>query len=577
MSKKAKILRQSHIKLEDLPQEILVKIYTDFLDFSDWGRIACSSSWQWNIIEICWSTVRVLNFYSLPLMRPSDFKTVIKKCTRLKKLRLDCTYLDLSSLAYIPTGLQEFRLESLDRLISDPEFLPVLERFQFLNVLKLSVFNKSLSYKIVQDQWLNFLSTTNIASFEIENIPIVPFNQLKNVPGLSMDIIENFLGLKKLKIWNSVVQKFPSGLEKLKITSSQDSKVNCLGLNDMTFRILENSCSRIKKLKIVDSKTRINDNDSLTNASIALICKKWSKIKHLWLTSYSEVGVNYVDENSIIDLFNTCCDMRTLGLDNFKQLSDICVEALCNKSPNLETLSLSFTRISDSSLIHISSLKKLQYLSLRNCKKLSEPGLIELLRDLPELEALNFSATSNITDQVISVLASNCRNLKQLVLNDARITSLEPISNMANLSDLSIVGCKGLNNSENFRFLVRLHNLCNLTIVGSKILTHDDFAFLMDGIGKNLRKLRFDGCQNLNDQSFLKIAQVGKRVRILTMKNIVLTNQILGYLGLMWSNLKQISVSNLLSNGQNKEITHHGHEFRIVLEVNGETLYFSSS
>ncbi|CAG9314615.1 unnamed protein product [Blepharisma stoltei] len=575
MSKKVKGSARNHIKLEDLPQDILIMVLKDFLDISDWGRLACVCSWQWNIVNSCWSTLQYLNFYQIPLLRATDFKTVIKKCNRLKKLKIDCTYLDLSALAYIPTGLEELRLESLDRIIGDENFLLVLERLQFLKVLKLSVYNKSIDYKINRDRWFSFLSNTNIISFEFDNMILASFSELKKSQGLFNGLSSS--GIKKLKIWNSKIFNLPCYLEKLKIIANKVAKTSSLSLTDNTIRIIEENCISINKLKIVDYNTRIYENDILTNEGISTIYRSWSKIKYLWLTSYSEVGVNFVDENTILQLLTSCENLRVLGLDGFKHFTDSCTQVLSNKSPNLERLSLSFTYITDASLFHISSLKQLCYLSLRNCKRLSESGLIELFQHMPALETLNLSGASNVTNQVMHALSSNSRNLKQLIISNAQITSLCNIASIQSLNDLSIINCHKIENSESFKLLAQLRSLTNLSIVGSKTLTHESFAAIMDCIGRNLRKLRLDGCKKLDDRSFLKIAQSGKKIRILLMKDIELTSQILSYLGLMWANLKHFTVSNFTKFESSNGIASNDHEFRIMVNVQEEILYFSSS
>jgi len=168
-----------------------------------------------------------------------------------------------------------------------------------------------------------------------------------------------------------------------------------------------------------------------------------------------------------------------LGLDGFKHFTDSCTQVLSNKSPKLERLSLSFTYITDTSLFHISSLKQLRYLSIRNCKRLSEAGLIELFQHMSALETLNLSGVSNVTNQVIYALASNSKNLKQLIINNAQITSLCDVASMQSLVDLSIINCNKIENTESFRFLAQLRSLTHLSIVGSKILTHESFAAIM--------------------------------------------------------------------------------------------------
>lgn len=154
-----------------------------------------------------------------------------------------------------------------------------------------------------------------------------------------------------------------------------------------------------------------------------------------------------------------CIELRSLSflykLKNLKSLS-LCSSDLQNKDivdiskcTNLEKLDLLWCSSKiERSFHHLSSLKKLTYLNLTNCKYLSDKCLEIVFPNLQNLKELSLSRCLLITDRSLKLLASCCTKLKYLVLfNLTEITNVGVLLlyKLKDLEFLEISGCKSVN------------------------------------------------------------------------------------------------------------------------------------
>ncbi|MBI2803385.1 MAG: hypothetical protein HYX68_00195 [Planctomycetes bacterium] len=82
--------------------------------------------------------------------------------------------------------------------------------------------------------------------------------------------------------------------------------------------------------------------------------------------------------------------------------------AVVEKLPNLVALSLINTEITDDGLRHLKNLKRLRWLSLSGCKKVTDKGLAHL-KNLTSLEDLNLEVTKTTAEGMVHL-----KNLKKL-------------------------------------------------------------------------------------------------------------------------------------------------------------------
>lgn len=408
------------------------------------------------------------------------------------------------------------------------------------------------------------------------NVPITSTSYIKESPDFKSYLILSLPEIKKLKITNTSLTNLPENLEKLKIETSANSSYNCLCLNDLTLETIKKCCPLIKKLKIADYKSRFISDYALTNEGIIIIGETWPNLRSLEIFAKFDTGVRQVNDSGITKLFGDLTSLTVFGLQGFTEITDISTEALCKKFPKLTKLSLGYTNITDNSLNFISSLEFLFFLNLRNCKRLSEYRLTFLFQSLHKLLHLDLSNTSNVTDDVLIALCIHNPGLLSLFLQDADITTIEPITNLNFLNKLIIVNCKKIEKQNEYRSLSKLKKLRILSIVNAFRFRHDDLCEIMDNIGGQLIIFRLDGCKHLNDESFYKIARHGKKIRNLYMREMKLSTNVLQYSKLMHKNLKHLAVSNLLPTQFKEEISTPDKEFRIVIDIQGEFVFLTS-
>jgi hypothetical protein len=128
-------------------------------------------------------------------------------------------------------------------------------------------------------------------------------------------------------------------------------------------------------------------------------------------------GCEKITENALENMLMRCTNLHTINLGNISQISDI---TLCNISKyckDMISLNLSWCwKITDIGLIEIlRNIQKIRELNLRNCCNISDNSL-KNLRFLPDLEILDLSYNSNITDRSLIILGLGCPNLKNINL-----------------------------------------------------------------------------------------------------------------------------------------------------------------
>ena len=106
--------------------------------------------------------------------------------------------------------------------------------------------------------------------------------------------------------------------------------------------------------------------------------------------------------------------LREVNLENC-EIGDKLISALCNLELNLqiEILNLSKTHISDHALFQISvssNFRKLSRLELRECRKITDSGILDILRSLIiKVEYVDLSET-NVSDLTLDEIAQGLEN-----------------------------------------------------------------------------------------------------------------------------------------------------------------------
>lgn len=542
------------LNISNLPTSILFEIYFNFIGHLGWFKLSRVCSWSDHVVKLCWERLKKLDLGCYPLVRTDDFGKIILLCRNLKKIRIDCSYLRCSCLLSISDSILSLELESADKMISADSFVSTLSRFKHLNSLKIASLDDK-DFKISFKEFNRFLTSTNLAKLELHRINL----QEKSSEPKTLSFPST---LKELKVLNCEFTSFPKTLEKIHIRRTKDL-ASIYGLNHRSIEAITSRCLNLTSITIID----YSNDGSFNGLSLKLISNTYSSLKKLKLSRQGP-PIKSVNDISVMILSNSCVHLTSLRLDSFQKITDAGVIEIINTCTNIKSISLSFTQITDDALQAVSTLS-LNYLNLKNCKRVSETGLLRLIPYLKSIKKLNLSGLNGVTDNVVDLIETNCKKLEVIQLNNTQITdaSLLPLSNLLNLVDVSI----NFSQISDFTYLINLknsQNLKSLSLAGSKHLTDVDIKSLSKSM-KSLGKLNLQSCNLLTDKAFKYICKELKNLKYLDMKYVRLTVNVIRYLPLACRNLKYLKVSQLAEPSCGFQGPEIFGKFKVLVETNG--------
>eukprot|EP01119_Soliformovum_irregulare_P004150 TRINITY_DN15164_c0_g1_i1.p1 TRINITY_DN15164_c0_g1~~TRINITY_DN15164_c0_g1_i1.p1 ORF type:complete len:488 (+),score=113.09 TRINITY_DN15164_c0_g1_i1:59-1522(+) len=155
---------------------------------------------------------------------------------------------------------------------------------------------------------------------------------------------------------------------------------------------------------------------------IIRIVSNLPRLQHIDLSAFTSI-----QDDVILTLTNSCCDLKLIILRNCHQLTPLSIQHIGNNCPNLVVLDVVFP-IDGSALMHLKKCPKLRILDLGSCE-LPDPGsnideaIIGIIESCPELELLDLSYLG-IGDEVIRAIGNNCSHLQSLSLSGSSAIGL---------------------------------------------------------------------------------------------------------------------------------------------------------
>lgn len=180
--------------------------------------------------------------------------------------------------------------------------------------------------------------------------------------------------------------------------------------------------------------------------------------------------------------------------------------------------------VSDGTLLPMASCKRIERLTLTNCKKLTDLSLTAMLKDNHSLLALDITNVSSATDRTMYMLADNAVKLQGLnITNCDKITddSLEAVAKScrhlkrvcptsiyylyhANECQLKLNNCAQLTDKPIIAFALHCRQLLEIDLQNCRNLEDISITTLLTE-GPNLRELRLAHCARITDQAFLQL------------------------------------------------------------------------
>lgn len=246
-----------------------------------------------------------------------------------------------------------------------------------------------------------------------------------------------------------------------------------------------------------------------------LVCREWNKAILYTMTSLKP---RTLDSVAIEQGFHTT--FPNVHCIDFKRCASMLLDDSLRKGlvhmMHLETLNLQGAEnITDASLHVLGSLKKLRWLSLQHCVKITDSGILSfcgrgtvVTSAPPALEYLDLSGIPLLTEVSTCAVSEHLASLKELRLGGySRTVSvgddmLQPLTICQRLQGLDISGCITV---RNLSILAHLRHLKYLNLWNCMRLDSSSLSCL-SSMKLGLVELSLRGCHGINDDIFPFIA-----------------------------------------------------------------------
>ncbi|XP_074051397.1 F-box and leucine-rich repeat protein 13 [Macrotis lagotis] len=461
------------------------------------------------------SNVLQLNFHGCSSLQWSTFKYV-NQCKNLHELNVsECEGFNDDIMKGVSEGCTALTHLNVAHTFITNKTLRLLSR-SFPNLQKLS-----LAYcRNFTEKGLLYLSL-NKGCHKITDLDLSGCTQI-SVQGFK-DLASSCNGLKHLVI-NDMPTLTDSCIKALVEKCRNITSVVIIGsphLSDIAFKYLT-ECSL--------SKIRIEGNNRITDLTFKFMDKCYETLHHIYLTDCGRI--TDVSLKSIANLKH----LHVLNLANCRRIGDTGLRTFLGGPSSSKLRELNLTncaQISDLALAQIGErCRSLNYLIVRNCTQLTDCG-IEFITQLPNLISVDLSGT-NITDEALTLLSSH-KKLKELTVSECgfitdsgikEFCQLTPILELLDISyclklsgeilkilsakcfsitSLSIAGCPKMNDIAIKILSKKCHYLHILDISGCICLTDKAIEYLLEGC-KQLRVLKMRYCRRISKMADFRIS-----------------------------------------------------------------------
>ncbi|KAK4669623.1 SCF ubiquitin ligase complex subunit [Podospora pseudopauciseta] len=164
--------------------------------------------------------------------------------------------------------------------------------------------------------------------------------------------------------------------------------------------------------------------------------------------------------------------------------------------------------VSDGSVVPLASCTRVERLTLTNCGKITDTGLIPLITNNDHLLALDVSNDSQITEASIYAIAQYCKRLQGLNISGCHKVSPESMITLAEncrfLKRLKLNDCQQLTNQAVLAFAEHCPNILEIDLHQCKLIGNEPVTALIEK-GQALRELRLANCEMIDDNAFLSL------------------------------------------------------------------------
>ncbi|KOS22443.1 SCF E3 ubiquitin ligase complex F-box protein grrA [Escovopsis weberi] len=232
--------------------------------------------------------------------------------------------------------------------------------------------------------------------------------------------------------------------------------------------------------------------------------------------------------------------------------------------------------VNDGTVIPLAVCSRVERLTLTNCRKLTDNGLIALVENNASLLALDISNDKHITEQSIYAIAANCKRLQGLNISGCENISNESMINLAQncrfIKRLKLNECSQLRDDAVLAFAEHCQNILEIDLHQCTQIGNAPITSLL-AKGNCLRELRLANCDLIDDHAFLALPpqQVYEHLRILDLtscsrltdaavsKIIDAAPRLRNLLLSKCRNITDVAIQSIAKLGKNLHYVHLGH------------------
>ncbi|XP_044001529.1 uncharacterized protein LOC122847744 [Aphidius gifuensis] len=236
--------------------------------------------------------------------------------------------------------------------------------------------------EISHDNWINFQNLEYLGIY------------CDIMPDLANTIVENCRNLKHLKIKSQ--NTINTALENFTELENLESIIldGVTELYEESIIAISNDCKKLKRLEIPYCYILPSiDGDSFSSQSVLDELSKLRYLEHLSFHTALEL-----EDSTIIAIANNCKNLKSLNIKGCRGLTKTALDALTNLK-NLQILDVGILHtVTDSFLIKLKGFKRIY---CDECDNLTDAGIIQFIKNNPDLEMISIFYIGRITDHLI--------------------------------------------------------------------------------------------------------------------------------------------------------------------------------
>ncbi|KAE9323008.1 hypothetical protein PF008_g17466 [Phytophthora fragariae] len=325
----------------------------------------------------------------------------------------------------------------------------------------------------------------------------------------------------------------------------------CSRVSDVTMRRIAFCCSQLEELD-VSYCTLITD---LGLAAVGKYCNRLVRLKMVHCSQIRDVGVEAI--------VRTNPRLEEISLSFCERITDRCFLTIGKSCPGLAALEVELcVQLTNSAMKYLATTlvnpTKLRRLNIGGCRRISDEGLLDVVKVCTGLQKVNLRHCDRLTDLSIRTLTHNCLELDALNVEELESLSYKVFlfdqegdgrgvvdkNLLRKMKTLNVTGCTGLNDLALGHLGHRSKGLESLNLsactelsdqgllwllddmldrsIGGGHLTHIDVSYCLgltaNGIHKvvlrcpNIVSLNLSGCTHLSDANIIDIVNSCEKI-----------------------------------------------------------------